>query len=235
MKKTVTLLFFLMSVTWSAFSQDSSIIYKQGTLSKGKVEYDGNTYACDVIAFDASPDVVEGAIKSMMSNRGHKYSTKKGFIVYRNVLLLRTNMKEPVDVFASIEPKSKNEKNKTKVSLIITKPGAIPDKKIDSKTAEEVTTMGFASAGGTIFTDMETEVSLSAHQNDIALQELSVSKATKELKYLEKDANDLQKKLEKLQNDIVENEKARTAAKELLVNETSRLEMLKARKLDKKN
>jgi hypothetical protein len=224
-----------MSVAWSAFSQDSSIIYKQGILSKGKVEYDGNMYACDVITFDAAPDVVEGAIKSLMSNRGHKYSTRKGFIVYRNVLLLHSNMKEPVDVFASIEPKSKSEKNKTKVSLLITKPGAIPDKKIDSKTAEEVTTLGIASAGGTIFSDMEKEVSLGAHENDIALQELSVSKATKELKYLEKDANDLQKRLEKLQNDIIENEKARTAAKELLENENSRLKMLKARKLEKKN
>jgi septation ring formation regulator EzrA len=82
---------------------------------------------------------------------------------------------------------------------------------------------------------MEKEVSLGAHENDIALQELSVSKATKELKYLEKDANDLQKRLEKLQNDIIENEKARTAAKELLENENSRLKMLKARKLEKKN
>jgi hypothetical protein len=234
-KKTAGLLLCVVCFSIFAAAQDSSIIYKKGVLSKGTVEYYGNKYDCSVIEFDAPPDVVEDAIKEMMSKRGHKPTNKKGFLVYRNVVLRRTEIKDAVDVYADIEPKSRNEKNKSIVSLIITVPGAIPDKRIEKSEAAAIATINLAGAGSVLLSDMEEDVSFAAHSNDISMQQEMVLKTEKELNYLVKDSIDLQKRLEKLQLDIAENGKAQSAAKQKLLEETTRLEMMKARKLEKKN
>jgi len=234
-KKIAFLLICCVATVFSATAQDSSIIFKKGVLSKGTVEYFGNKYDCSVIEFDAPPNVVEDAIKEMMSKRGHKASTKKGFLVYKNVLLRRTEIKDPVDVYAEIEQKSRSEKNKSIVSMIITVPGAIPEKRIEKNQAAAVATISLAGAGSVLLSDMEEDVSIAAHSNDISMQQELVLKTEKEVNYLVKDSIDLQKKLEKLQLDIAENGKAQSSAKQKLLEETTRLEMMKARKLEKKN
>lgn len=216
-------------------AQDSSIIYKHGKISKGKVQYYGNNYDCSVIEFDAPPGVVEDAIKEMMSKRGHKSSSKKGFLVYKNVVLRRTELKDPVDVYAQIDSKSRSEKQKTLVSMLITVPGAIPDRRIEKNEAAGIATIGLTGAGSLLLSDMEEDVSLAAHSNDITTQQELISQTEKELNYLAKDSIDLQKRLMKLQQDIAENGKAQSAAKQKLLEETTRLEMMKARKLEKKN
>jgi len=119
--------------------------------------------------------------------------------------------------------------------MIITVPGAIPEKRIEKNQAASVATISLAGAGSVLLSDMEEDVSIAAHSNDISMQQELVLKTEKEVNYLVKDSIDLQKKLEKLQLDIAENGKAQSAAKQKLLEENTRLEMMKARKLEKKN
>ncbi|HSC54284.1 MAG TPA: hypothetical protein VLC98_11700 [Phnomibacter sp.] len=225
----------LLAFSSLASAQDSSILYKKGQLSKGKVEYYGNKYDCSILEFDAPPDVVENAIKQMMSKRGYNASTKKGFLVYRNVVLRRTELKDPVDVFTEIEAKSRSEKNKSTVSMIITVPGAIPDKKIEKSQADAIGTIGLVGLGSALIGSLEEDVSLSAHNNEMTTLQEQIDKTQKELNSLVTDSLEYQKKLQKLQQSIVDNGKAQADAKQKLQETTKRLEMLKSRKLELKN
>ncbi len=226
----------ICSVVISFFSvaQDSSIIYKTGVVSKGTVEFYGNKYACSVIEFDAPPHVVEDAIKEMMSKRGYKATEKKGLLIYKNVVLRRTEINDAMDIYATVDSKSRSEKSKSKVSVIMTTAGAIPDKKIEKPEAASVATISIA-AGSALLSDLEEEVSLAAHAHHIELQQALILKTEKDLNYLVKDSIDFQQRLENLKLDMEQNGKAQTAAKQKLLEATNRLDMLKARKLEKKN
>jgi hypothetical protein len=234
-KNIALLLIFVFTCSVFSVAQDSAIIYKTGMLSKGKVTFYGNKYEGSIIEFDAPAKVVEEAIKEMMSKRGYKPTEKKDFLIYKNVLLRNTEIKDAVDVYASVEAKSRSEKNKTLVSIIITQPGAIPENKMEKTDAAAVATMGISGVGVSLLSDMEEDVSIAAHNNEVALQQALIVKTERDLNYLVKDSIDFQQRLENLKLDIEKNGKAQTAAKQKLLEANNRLDMLKARKLEKKN
>jgi hypothetical protein len=229
MKKLFSLFALALVILTSANASDSTILTKKATLSKGTIEYNGHSYPCDIAEYPANADLVEGALKDMMSARGHKSDAKKGFLVYRNITMPRTTIGHPVDVFAKIEGKGKGENEKALIYMIVTKPGEIPDKKEDG--FNPVVPIAIAGTGAAVIADLENNVSNADHLKRTDLQSENVQKLEKEVKGLEKDQTDMQKKLEKLQKDMADNLKLQEEIKTKLATELSKLESMKGAKL----
>lgn len=219
------------AIMTAAHASDSTIFAKKATFSKGTVEYNGHSYTCDIIEYPAKADLVESALKDMMSARGHKSDSRKGYLIYRNITMPRTSIDHPVDVFAKVEGKGKGENEKALLYLLVTKPGQIPDKKEDGHVAASVVPIAIVGTGAALMGDMDNHVTNADHLRRTELQGEIVNKLDKEVKNLEKDQIDMQKKIEKLQKDMADNLKLQEESKAKLAAELSKLESMKGAKL----
>jgi hypothetical protein len=202
----------------------------------GVVEYYGVKYPCMVAEYPAPPEVVKNAFTERMNSMGfNKYETRKGFLVYRNVVLPNVHGDQKVDAFLLIESKSKKEKDKSIVHLITAEPGKIPDGKPDK---DANTAAGVVAATGTaaFLSSSQSHVNDKEFARQTGLLELAIASQEKELKALKSDYDGLKKKLEKTQKDMEDNLKEQENATKKLEADRKQLEERKSGKpAEKKN
>ncbi len=167
---------------------------------QGTVEYDKTIVPCYIMDLPFAPGVAEDAIKERFKKMGLPSKEKKGFLEYRNVVIPEISG-TPIDALIKVERKSRKEKDASTVYMIVNPIGVTTD-------ATSSGTVAGIAAGTDVFLN-----SLKGNTEDLSL-ELEIKKQDDEVKRAEKkyknmvdDGEDMQKKLKKLQEDIVENTK----------------------------
>jgi len=103
------------------------IVYSQAT--EGTVQYQKTDLPAALIELPYSPDVVQYGINDYLSKKGRsKREDRKGFTTYRNTQALQ-NDSANADLYFKVERKSRQEKDISVVSLLLTTPneGAAQD------------------------------------------------------------------------------------------------------------
>lgn len=195
------------------------------------IEFNGQKYPCYVYEYQSKGDMVEDAIKEKMQKAGNK-PTKgpKGWLVYRNVLIPGNAEAGMKDVFVKVDDNSKKEDVKSKVYLIATKPGEIPEEKL-SKADRDNTTEGIilAAGGAAFLTTMDENVGEKQFSSNLKAQEGLVEKEDQKLKNLKDKQNDLEKKLKDLQEDMSKNLQEQEKQAGFVEREKAKLEEMKAK------
>lgn len=220
---------FLLSAT-QLKAQEEVVEKKIGQRSRGNIEINGQTFPCEVIEYHAPPEVVEAAMVNFMAQRGKKPTSRKGMLTFRGIEVSQQRAEGPMDAFVQIEAKSRSEKDKSVVKVLLTKPDQIADKKTKDANSAAVSTI---MAGSGFVTGIDNAVTESAHQSNITGQEQIVQQADREVKKLEKEMNDLQNQLNRLQKEMKDNQAQQDAAKGKLQMEIKKLETIRAKKLIK--
>jgi hypothetical protein len=171
------------------------------------VIYNGVKYPAYTKLFDLSEEQTMDVVKATFADRGAKGTEKKGFLVYRKVVLPAMNNKELHDVFFKVERDGKKSDNKSKLFAIVTRPGAIPEDKPDKDEKAAQSGVVLAAGGYAIFDATSPHVENQTYLNSVSSQEDEVKKAEKRLKDLQTNKAQMDKELAKLQQEIEKNQK----------------------------
>jgi exonuclease VII small subunit len=186
MKKYLLVVVLLIASLHSAIAQ---------TVSTAVVEYNGLKYPAYVKEMEVGTDQVEAAVKEYFASKGAKERSHKGYTTYRNVRLAKGGTNELQDAFVRVERAGKRNEDKSRLIVILTKPGAISEDK-PSKAQKEVGSGVVLVAGGSvIFDELNPGIS-----NQLYLFE--IGKLEKELKELESDMDKLERSREKLEKEL---------------------------------
>ncbi|MBA3674355.1 MAG: hypothetical protein H0W75_05250 [Chitinophagaceae bacterium] len=168
-----------------------------------------------------SEKVVSGAIKTKLGKMGYKGKESKGFDVYRGVTLPELGA-GTYDLYFKVDRKSKKEKDISTVTMLISR-----GNEVYITEAEDSQTINNAKS----FLD-NLFVSAAAYSLDqeIASQLDAVNKAEKKYKNLIDDADDLQKRKRKIEQQIEDNLKDQKNQQAEIEKQKQFLETLKARK-----
>lgn len=167
---------------------------------QGTVEYNKQQVPCYIIPMAYSKSTTEDAIKDRMKAMGLKGDSRKGFMEYNNVVLPEVS---PSPVDAKIKVEKGGSDNTSMVYMIVNPAGSSNTQAI----AGTATTTDYSSGASTFLSNLGTTTGDYSLEQDIKKQEEEVKKADKKQNNLVDDGNDMQKKLEKLQNYIEENKK----------------------------
>lgn len=167
------------------------------TVSTAVVEYNGLKYPAYVKEMEVGTDQVEAAVKEYFELKGAKERSHKGYSIYRNVRIANGGSNEIQDAFVRVERTGKRNEDKSRLIVILTKPGAISEDK-PSKALKEIGSGVVLVAGGSvIFDELNPGIN-----NQQYLYELG--KLEKELKELESDIDKLVRNREKLEKELEE-------------------------------
>ncbi|MBC7886883.1 MAG: hypothetical protein H7Z13_03280 [Ferruginibacter sp.] len=192
----------------------SSIVFSQNSIldspevKNSTIEFNGGKYNGYLIEFNASPDIVEEAIKERFKLQGIKPKETKSFMVYRNVVIPLIDPVKPMDAFIKVERKSRKEKEQTIVYFISANPGEIPEDKLKSDAASKSVGVTGIKKGDAFLTGLIPDVKQGVYNKDLADQQSQLKKEEKKLSGLLDDQADMEKKLKKLQSDLEFNKKA---------------------------
>lgn len=202
-------------------------------LKTGTVEFLGTKYPAYIKEVDASVEHTDRAIKEIMDARNAKSKNYKGFNIYRNITLPASGSHERQDLFIHTEAVGKKTNNRTKISLIITRPGAIQEDKLTKEEREKMEPVVLAAGGAAIFAELTPAVENQVYLQSILDQEGLVKKAEKKLEDLRADSVKLEKQLLKIQTDKENNKVAvETQVAEL---EAAKAELLRRKTIKPKN
>lgn len=197
------MLIFFVSVT---LAQDTNLDSPE--VKNSSVEFNGTKYSGYLIEFNASPEIVEEAIKERFKLQGIKPKETKGFMVYRNVVIPRIDPVKPMDAFIKVERKSRKEKEQTIVYFIAALPGEIAEDKLRADGSAKSTGVNAIEKGGAFLTGLIPDVKKGVYDKDVANRQSLLKKEEKKLENLLEDQTEMEKKLKKLQSDIEYNKKA---------------------------
>lgn len=170
-------------------------------------EYNGQKYPSYIMQYNLPPDETKDVIVNKLKSEGYSASKSKGYLVYRNTRLKDLNADEPQDVLFKIERKSRKEKDKSIVTMIATKAGAIPEDKV--KGAKSVAAIEPSANSVAFMNSFQGNINLSAYNLAITNQQDEVDKAEKKLKSLQEDQSKMEKKIKSLQDDLAKNKMTR--------------------------
>ena len=128
-------------------------------------------------------------------------------MVYRNVVLPSTGTLTPPDLFVKVDRVGKKNEDKSKISLIITKPGVISDQKPPKGTESVPVGFALAPGGAAVFEEATPAIENKAYLQAVLNQEKALQKAEKKLNDLKLEEERLIKYMEKLQADAEKNKK----------------------------
>jgi len=198
--------------------------------SKAIIEYDKLKVPGYTMELPFPPGVAEDAIKDRFKKMGVTGKERKGFWEFRNVTFPEVR-KEMVDAYISLERKSRKEKDITIMSVILTEPGIAPGASDSLVSAAKGSNQDIGSTGAlnllTSFKENTEDLNL---ELDIQKQENEVKKADKANKNLIDDGDDLQKKLKKVQEDIVDNKNKQAKQAEELAKQKELLIQIQSRR-----
>ena len=164
---------------------------------------------------------VEAAIEDSLAKLGYKSKSSKGFNVYKGVRVAAFS-NEPLDLYFSVDRKSKKEKEISVVTFLISKGGEnFVTAEVDKAIIDNAKTFlnGFVSYMDVY--DLEQQIN--------AQQEVT-AKAEKKANNLSDEADALQKKMKRLAKDIEENAKDQVQQKAEVEKQRLALENLKSKR-----
>lgn len=168
------------------------------------------------------PDkVVEAAIRDSLEKLGYKPKDSKGFMVYKEVRLAAL-AKEPLDIYLSVERKSRKEKETSVITLLLSRgEDNFLTQGVDPGIIENAKSFlnGFTNYIGSY--DLEQQIS--------GLEEIRISNEKKTTS-LADDAEDLQKKKKKIEKEIEDNIKEQADHKAAAEKNLQDLETLKSKR-----
>ncbi|RYE18592.1 MAG: hypothetical protein EOP45_13905 [Sphingobacteriaceae bacterium] len=179
------------------------LLFANAQARQGTIEYNKQQVPCYIIPYSYSKSVTEDAIKDRMKAMGLKGDSKKGFTEYNNVVLPDVSP-NPVDAKFKVEKGGSD--NTSMVYMIVTPAGAANTQAI----AGAASTQDYSTGASTFLSNLGTTTGDYSLELDIKKQEDEVKKAEKKQNNLVDDGNDMQKKLQKLQNDMEDNRKKQT-------------------------
>ena len=194
---------------------------------EGTIEYKKKKQQCFFINYNFPPEAVENALIGKLSRMGYKgrgekgmFNKDKGFNVYKETTLTDISPGK-YDYVVNIERKSKKESDETILYLLILNNdvNALPLlSKEETKKAKS------------FLEDLTPEVE-GAHIDILIAAQLGVvTNAEKKMKQLQTDSVELQKKIVKLQEEMLINSKAQEAQLTEIANQKKILEAIQTRK-----
>lgn len=186
MKKLLTAFILLLS---------ASAMYSQPY--EGTIEYQKKDQKAMVIEFPYSASEVEDAIVQKMEKLGYKKKESKGFLIYKGAVLSDISA-EPADYMIKVERKSRREKDVSVVYIVMNKGEENVIARSDALVNSNVKTF---------LNGLTPDVEAYHLEQEITAQEMTVAKAEKKYRQLVEDKETMEKKIKKLQEDLVENAK----------------------------
>ncbi|HEY5966873.1 MAG TPA: hypothetical protein VIU35_02795 [Chitinophagaceae bacterium] len=194
---------------------------------EGTIEYKKKKQECFFINYNFPPEAVENALIGKLSRMGYKgreekgmFNKDKGFNIYKEATLTDISPGK-YDYVVNIERKSKKESDETVVHLLIFNNdiNALPLlSKEETRKAKS------------FLEDLTPEVE-EAHTDILIAAQLGViTNAEKKMKQLQTDSVELQKKIVKLQEEMLINSKAQEAQVAEVANQKKILEAIQTRK-----
>jgi hypothetical protein len=173
----------------------ANLIY--GQAREGTVTYNKNALSAAVIELPYSPDAVNAAMNDYLSKKGKSKGTDlKGFSTFRNTEVLAYDSTN-ADLYFKIERKSRQEKNASLVSLLLSSPKAdMATPNIRYLNMEEAKDYLNGLVPAIQAYNLELEIK---EQNEV------IKKAEAKYKSLVNDGDDLEKKRSAIEKKIAEN------------------------------
>jgi hypothetical protein len=168
-----------------------------------------------------SDKTVSDAIVDYMKTKGYKQDKNKDYLVFKGVNLADLGPGQ-YDLYFMVKEKSKKEKDKSLVTLFISKGY---ENFIDASTEPDII------ENGKIFMNSFLETSAAYDlELQIKAQEEAVKKAERRMQELVNDKEDLEKKIAKLQEELSNNSKSQTEQQTEVDKQKQILETLMARR-----
>jgi len=194
---------------------------------EGTIEYKKKKQQCFFINYNFPPEAVENALMGKLSRMGYKgreekgmFNKDKGFNVYKEATLTEISPGK-YDYVVNIERKSKKESDETVLYLLILN---------NDVNALPLLSKEEARKARSFLEDLTPEVEEAHIDILIAAQLGIVTNAEKKMKQLQTDSVELQKKIVKLQEEMLANSKAQEAQVTEIANQRKILEAIQTRK-----
>ena len=194
MKRIYTLIGISLLFSVAAFSQ----------AYEGNIEYNKKKQQAIQIDYSYSQEAVENAIVQKLEKLGYKakaekgmFNKDKGFIVFKNAFV--TDISDnSMDYIIKVDRKSRKEKDETTLSLIM--------QKGDVNALTEMDAMGVGKAKS-FLNNLLPEIEEADLELQIGTQDETVVKSEKKFKDMQDEKASLEKKLKKLDEDIINQQK----------------------------
>ncbi len=163
---------------------------------------------------------VNAAIDDKLKKMGYKSKDTKGYAMYKNVMLPELG-NQPYDLYFRVDRKSRKDKDAAVVSMLVStgNENFISDSS-DSRTMENARAF---------LDNLMPSIAGYDLQQQINAQQDAVTKAEKKYKSLQNDADDLQKRKRKIEQQIEDNTKDQKNQQDEIQKQRQLLEALKAR------
>ena len=213
------------------FSAVLSLFFLAGAMaqdfsSRGTLDYNGVKYASTQYEYNSTPEVVSSVIQEALAMKGFKpSSSRRGTLVYRNVVLPYTSGDRIVDAIFEVSQKSRSEKDKTIVQVITAQPNAIPDDRPKKGSINPDAVVTEAAASG-FYAGILGNVNIQEHSRQVGIQQDAVKSSEKKLEDLINDQKRLEDRLTKLQKEIEDNKKAQEDQTRTIEAEKQKLEIM---------
>ena len=162
---------------------------------EGTVEFDKKKQEAFMIDYPYPPEAVENAITKKMEKLGYKpkeekgiFNKDKGFRIYKDAFVTEIN-EERMDYIIKVESRGRKNQGESVVYMILQKDGSNAKTAFDAYQVEKVKTF---------LNGLQPDVLAENLELDIKAQEEAVGKAEKKLRGLKDDQDDLEKKLQAL-------------------------------------
>ena len=172
----------------------AAIVYGQAT--EGTVQYQKADQPAAVIELPYSPDVVRDAMRDYLSKKGKsKGDDRKGFTTYRNTQALQSDSAN-ADLYFKVERKSRQEKEISVVSLLLTTPEGGSSQNLHYLQMDQAKTY---------LNDLAPAIE--AYQLELQIKEQNEKVIRAEAKYkgLTDDGTDLEKKRVEIEKKLADN------------------------------
>ena len=213
----LTYLCFTLLVSASTFSQ----------AYEGNIEYEKKRQQAFVVDFPYSSDAVQNALTQRMLNLGYKgkeekgiFNKDKGFIVYRNAYITDISSSS-FDYIFYVDNKGKKDRQEALLYMVVQKNGQNAMDQFDAADMRQ---------SKAFLNDLLPDVEAADLEIQISDQEAVITKADKKLRNLQSDKEDKENKIKKLQQEVVENQKAQEDTQKDIDNQRQILGNLKLKR-----
>lgn len=167
------------------------------------------------------PDkIVTNAIDEKLGKLGFKGKENKGYTIYRGVKLDELG-NQPYDLYFRVERKSRRDKGNAVVTMLVSRG--------DEIFVTNATDSPAINNAKRFLNNLLPDVAAYNLQQQVNDQQEAISKAEKKYKNLQDDADDLQKKKKRIEQQIEDNLKAQTDQDSEVQKQKQLLETIKAR------
>lgn len=165
--------------------------------------------------------VAEAAIQDSLQKLGYKPKESKGFMVYRGVKLSALS-NEPLDIYISVERKSRKEKEVSVITMLLAKG--------EDNFVTQGVDPGIIENGKLFLNGFTNHIDSYNLEQQISEMEETRIAHEKKTSSLASDAEDLQKKKKKIEKDIEDNSKEQADHKATSEKHSQNLETLKSKR-----